>query len=83
MTDYLKTKIRSDEWQHAAHHRHIGLVHVRRATQLAFPFAALLGQDVTQVRLTALEAAGAGLPEALGGTAIGFQFRHFRTTPNK
>jgi hypothetical protein len=67
----------STEWQHAAHGGNISLVHFRRRTQLALPLAALFRQDMAQVRLAALEAAGSGLPETLGGATIRFQLRHY------
>jgi hypothetical protein len=60
----------SNKWQHATHGCHIGFVHTRWRTQLAFTLAALFCQDVTQVRLAALEPARPGLLEALCSTPV-------------
>jgi hypothetical protein len=51
-------------------------------TQLSISFSSFLSQDVTAVRLFTLESAGTGALKALGGTAIGFDFRHL-FAPNK
>jgi hypothetical protein len=69
--------MKSTERQHAAHGCNIRLVYFRRRTQLALPLAALFRQDMTQVRLSALETPGAGFPEALGRATIRFQLRHY------
>jgi hypothetical protein len=42
---------------------------------------ALLGKDMTTVRLYTLETTRGGLPEALRGTAIRFHLRHCLQTP--
>lgn len=44
--------------------------------QLALGFLHLGGEDVAHLGLAALELAGAGLFEALGRAAVGFEFGH-------
>jgi hypothetical protein len=47
-----------------------------RAAQLALPLSALLGQNMTAMRMVALEAAGRGFLETFRRAAIGFQLWH-------
>jgi hypothetical protein len=49
------------------------------SAQVAFTLRALLGQNMTTVGLRAFERTRASLTEPLGGTAIGFDFWHFRS----
>src|SRR5690349_17944608 len=53
--------------------------HQRRAAQLAFALAALLGEDVALERLATFVLAGAGGAEALRGGAIGLDLGHVST----
>jgi hypothetical protein len=63
--------------KHATYSSDVGFVNFGGTAQLAFALAALLGKDMAQVRLRALETATGGSLETLRGTAIGFQFWHF------
>ncbi len=45
---------------------------------MSFAFAALLGEDMPQVRLLSFEAATGSFFKPLGRASIGFEFRHFR-----
>jgi len=62
--------------QHTANHTLITFIDRSRHAQLAFALAALLGEDVATVRLTALEATTGCTAKPLGGAAIGFHLWH-------
>ena len=67
---------RSGVRQHLAHGRRVGRAHQRGAIQAPLTLGALLGEDVAQVRVAALERPRAGFLEPLGGAAVGFQLGH-------
>src|SRR5215813_1443291 len=54
----------------------IGVADQRPATQLTLTFGGFGGKDMAFKRAIALDFAGAGLLEALGGAFMCFQFRH-------
>jgi lipid-binding SYLF domain-containing protein len=47
-----------------------------RFTQLSFSFGALLGQNMTSMRLVTFETAATSTLKAFGRTTVGFDFRH-------
>jgi len=51
-------------------------IHSRITTQVPLAFGGLLGKDVPQVGLRALEAAASERLEALCGAALGLEFWH-------
>jgi hypothetical protein len=47
--------------------------------EIALTLGRLLGEDVAAVRVAALVLAGSGLPEALGGSAVGLDLGHWKS----
>src|SRR5439155_4320969 len=63
-------------WKHPRELRRVRLVDHRRAAQAALALGALAAQDVLLERFAPQELAALGALEALGGPAVGFEFRH-------
>src|SRR6186997_2426546 len=62
--------------QHHAYRSPVRGVHFAATAQVPLALGVLLGEDVAQKRLAALDAATGALPEALGGATLGLQLRH-------
>src|SRR3989304_5542386 len=62
--------------QHRLHRGPVARVHLRGTTQVALAPARLLGEDVPQKRLGALDAAARLHAKALFGAALGFHLGH-------
>jgi hypothetical protein len=66
----------SGVWEHLANSRNVDVRNVLGGAELTLSLRALLGQDMAQMRLAALESTIGFRAESLGSTAIGFEFRH-------
>ncbi len=65
--------------QQAVHAGLVPFIDLRFLAQFAFPFATLLGQNMTFECVRALQPAGSRAPESLFGTAVGLCLGHSPT----
>jgi hypothetical protein len=62
--------------QHILNTTLISFRHQNINIELSLSLVGFLGQDMTRVRMTALDLPGRGYPKTLGRTLVCFKFRH-------